>query len=580
VTSPYNIKPTPFGQKYALLNHIKSGGMAEVWLGKMLSAGGVERLVAIKRILPHVAESAEFISMFIDEAKITVQLNHPNICRVFELGQDLEANSYYIVMEYVHGRDLRALFDGCVQSAKLLPIPAACYIIARCCDGLNYAHGRKDAQGKEMCIVHRDVSLQNILVGFEGEVKIIDFGIAKAVDKSTKTAAGTLKGKFSYMSPEQICGPPEKVDRRADVFGLGICLYELLTGKRLFSGKTDFSVLEKVRKAEVALPSTLNREISPELERIVMKALARDAEERYQYAGEMGEDLWHLLYGLEETFDRQNLTEYMQTSFAQQYAKEKIHLQACLEVPASIEPSGNYPVLVEQTDENGQAVVPEPPDNTILVRTTEALTGDAKAQPDFAQEQADMRHEKVPESKSMPSLQSTSKSTEAVASTPTPAAVLATLSDRNKRTPEDFAPKPSVITRSTRTPPSAAEPKRSALKKYAWVGAVALLALTVAVGVVAWPRSTGEILVEVPEELKEGGNVKLLLNNKEMKDKDGGPIQKWPRLFRVTAGKWRVSMSAEGYEPLVEEVQVPKSENEHVRLPKTLQKQLPPQEAP
>ena len=580
MTSPYNIKPTPFGQKYALLNHIKSGGMAEVWLGKMLSAGGVERLVAIKRILPHVAESAEFISMFIDEAKITVQLNHPNICRVFELGQDLEANSYYIVMEYVHGRDLRALFDGCVQSAKLLPIPAACYIIARCCDGLNYAHGRKDAQGKEMCIVHRDVSLQNILVGFEGEVKIIDFGIAKAVDKSTKTAAGTLKGKFSYMSPEQICGPPEKVDRRADVFGLGICLYELLTGKRLFSGKTDFSVLEKVRKAEVALPSTLNREISPELERIVMKALARDAEERYQYAGEMGEDLWHLLYGLEETFDRQNLTEYMQTSFAQQYAKEKIHLQACLEVPASIEPSGNYPVLVEQTDENGQAVVPEPPDNTILVRTTEALTGDAKAQPDFAQEQADMRHEKVPESKSMPSLQSTSKSTEAVASTPTPAAVLATLSDRNKRTPEDFAPKPSVITRSTRTPPSAAEPKRSALKKYAWVGAVALLALTVAVGVVAWPRSTGEILVEVPEELKEGGNVKLLLNNKEMKDKDGGPIQKWPRLFRVTAGKWRVSMSAEGYEPLVEEVQVPKSENEHVRLPKTLQKQLPPQEAP
>jgi len=615
VTGSYEIiKPTPFGQKYVLLNHIKSGGMAAVWLGKMPVFGDVERLVAIKRILPHVAEDTEFISMFIDEAKITVQLNHPNVCKIYELGQDLDARSYYIVMEYVHGRDLRALFDWCEERRAPPPIPVVCYIIACCCDGLNYAHCRKDAQGNEMRIVHRDVSLQNILVSFEGDVKIIDFGIAKAVNKSTQTAAGTLKGKFSYMSPEQICGPPEKVDRRSDVFGIGICLYEMLTGKRLFSGKTDFSVLEKVRKAEVALPTTHNRNIPLALEKIVMKALAREVEDRYQYASEVGDDLWHFLYGLEETFDRRALAKYMQTSFAQQYADEKKHLQECLAAPVQAEPSGKYPVLVEQTDEqpalSEQAARDKQPveqaalgvDSTVLVEKSSLLSEASKAELNSMQtgpvDVAPPRHpaEGVSASGASLNLKPASKSADGLSSTPTPVSVLGLLEtphDGNRRAPPSSpgasASRPSGTASSTRKPKSvsASVARSKALsskmvfrgaekrmlfvqKKYLWVWIVSLLTLLTVVVVLLWPAPMGNVLVEIPEELA-GSKVQLFLNDKEMLDKEGNPLQRWPRLFQVPAGKLRVSMSAEGYEPLVVEMVVPEGPS-YVRLPQTLKK--------
>ena len=592
MTNSYNIKPTPFGQKYALLNHIKSGGMAAVWLGKMPVFGGIERLVAIKRILPHVAEDTEFISMFIDEAKITVQLSHPNICKIYELGQDLDARSYYIVMEYVHGRDLRALFDVCVQSATPAPIPVACYVMACCCDGLNYAHRRKDAQGNEMRIVHRDVSLQNILVSFDGDVKLIDFGIAKAVNKSTQTAVGTLKGKFSYMSPEQISGPPEKVDRRSDIFGIGICLYEMLTGKRLFSGKTDFSVLEKVRKAEVALPTTLNRDIPPALEKIVMKALARDVEERYQHASEVGDDLRRFLYGLEEKFDRRNLAEYMQTLFAKPYADEKVHLQECLATPAFVEPS------VEQTDDHIPAVPEElaiPEDLTRRVDLMH-LPDAAKAQPEEVPtedgELSGLSEEAMAEVFATSPTPPPSDSGEGLILTPTPlSGVVNTLDERTRPPPLPKPPNASGITRSTRPKSSRLAPlsgevalkgaekqKASVLKKYLWLWVVSVLTLVAAVVVLVWPSPMGNILIEMPEELA-GGKVRLFINDKEMLDKGGGRIQTWPRLFQVPAGKLRLSMSAEGYESLAIEMVVPKGQK-YVRLSQSLQKQKTPPPAP
>jgi len=589
VTSSFNIKPTPFGQKYVLLNHIKSGGMAAVWLGKMSVLSGDERLVAIKRILPHVAEDSEFISMFIDEAKITVQLSHPNICKIYELGQDLDAHSYYIVMEYVHGRDLRALFDWCAQTSTPPPIPVACYIMACCCDGLNYAHCRKDSQGNEMHIVHRDVSLQNILVSFDGDVKIIDFGIARAANRSTQTAAGTLKGKFSYMSPEQISGPAEKVDRRSDVFGIGICLYEMLTGKRLFSGKTDFSVLEKVRKAEVALPTTLNKDIPPVLEKIVMKALAREVEERYQYASEVGDDLWHFLYSLDGMFDRRSLAEYMQTSFAQEYADEKTHLQECLATPAFTEPSGKYPVLAEQTAEQlaqseqraQEALLQsESPniDSTILVDAS-ALLGGAKVPPGLVlteQLSASALPPGPGEGVSMDASQGR------LSATPTPissSGLSETPYERSRllsSTASMVVPRASAgkASPSTWTSERAAVPTNlsfgSMLKKYLWVWAVSLLAILVAVVVLVWPTPMGNVLVEMPEELA-GGKAQLFINDKEMLDKNGGPIQTWPRLFQVPAGRARISISAEGYEPLVVDMVVPKGSS-YVRLPQRLQK--------
>jgi serine/threonine protein kinase len=318
VTTAPKRQPIPFG-KYLLLDRVNIGGMAEVWRGKTFGAGGFERVVAIKRILPNIAEDEEFISMFIDEAKITVQLNHANIGQVYELAQ--VANSYFIAMEYISGKDMRAVFDRCRKKGEPAPIPLTCYGIAKCCEGLDYAHRQKDRQGRDMTIVHRDVSPQNALISYDGEVKVIDFGIAKAAGKATKTQAGILKGKFGYMSPEQIRGLP--LDRRSDVFAIGICLYEMLTGERLFVGDSDFSVLEKVRKVEVLPPTTYNRKIPDALEKIVMKALAKDVDERYQYASELGDDLQRFLITSDSIFSRKDLAQYMKATFAEEYEREK-----------------------------------------------------------------------------------------------------------------------------------------------------------------------------------------------------------------------------------------------------------------
>ncbi|HEX8438703.1 serine/threonine-protein kinase, partial [Archangium sp.] len=315
-------QPIPFG-KYLLLDRINIGGMAEVWRGKMFGAGGFERLVAIKRILPNIAEDDEFISMFIDEAKISVQLNHANVAQIYELGQI--SNSYFIAMEYIPGKDMRAIFDRCRKKGEPAPVPLVAFMVSKMCEGLDYAHRKKDNMGRDLNIVHRDISPQNILISFEGEVKVIDFGIAKAAGKATKTQAGILKGKFGYMSPEQIRGLP--LDRRSDIFAIGVCLYEMLTGERLFVGDSDFSVLEKVRKAEVAPPSTYNKRIPEALEKIVLKALARDVDERYQYANELGDDLQRFLLTSESIFSRKDLMQYMKSTFAEDVEREKLRLQ-------------------------------------------------------------------------------------------------------------------------------------------------------------------------------------------------------------------------------------------------------------
>lgn len=269
-------KPIPFG-KYVLLERINVGGMAEVFKAKAFGVEGFERLVAVKRILPSIAEDQEFITMFIDEAKISVQLTHANIAQIFDLGKVGE--SYFIAMEFVHGKDLRAIFDRARKRGETTPVPMSCYIAMKICEGLDYAHNKKDPAGRDLNLVHRDVSPQNCLISYDGETKLIDFGIAKAAGKAGRTQAGILKGKFGYMSPEQVRGLP--LDRRSDIFAVGIVLYELLTGERLFVGESDFSTLEKVRNVEIMPPSTYNRRIPEELEQIVLKALAKDVDDRY-----------------------------------------------------------------------------------------------------------------------------------------------------------------------------------------------------------------------------------------------------------------------------------------------------------
>src|SRR3954470_22047433 len=196
--------------------------MAEVFKAKATGVEGFERMVAVKRILPSIAEDEEFITMFIDEAKIAVQLTHANVAQIFDLGR--VDDSYFIALEYVHGKDLRAIFNRARSRGAPVPIELACYAIMKVCEGLDYAHNKRDAAGDFLHLVHRDVSPQNVLVSYEGEVKIIDFGIAKAAGKAGTTQAGILKGKFGYMSPEQAHGLD--IDRQSDVFAVGICLYE------------------------------------------------------------------------------------------------------------------------------------------------------------------------------------------------------------------------------------------------------------------------------------------------------------------------------------------------------------------
>ncbi|MEZ4390893.1 MAG: serine/threonine-protein kinase [Polyangiales bacterium] len=309
--------PVKFG-KYYLLERISVGGMAEVFKAKSFGEAGFERLVAVKRILPSIAEDQEFIAMFVDEAKLAVQLTHPNIAQIFELGK--VAETYFIALEYVGGKDLRAIFERAKKRGEPIPVPMACYLVMKLCEGLDYAHNKKDSAGRALELVHRDVSPQNILVSYDGDVKLIDFGIAKAASKSSKTQAGILKGKFGYMSPEQVRGL--QVDRRSDVFAVGICLYELLTMERLFVGESDFSTLEKVRNVEIMPPTSYNRKVPDELEAIVLKALAKHPEDRYRTAMDLHDDLQSFMYTSGNFFARKDLSTYQHRLFAEEIAKE------------------------------------------------------------------------------------------------------------------------------------------------------------------------------------------------------------------------------------------------------------------
>jgi serine/threonine protein kinase len=322
--------PVRFG-KFLLLERVNVGGMAEVFKAKSTGVAGFERILAIKRILPNLVEDDDFIRMFIDEARIAVQLNHANIVQIYELGK--QGEHYYIAMEYIPSRDLRGILDRLRASGQLMPIAQAAYITAKVAEGLDYAHRRKDPQGNPMNIIHRDVSPQNILVGFEGEVKVIDFGIAKAANRASKTQAGVLKGKFGYMSPEQVRGLP--IDRRSDIFAVGVLLYEMLTGERLFIGESDFSTLERVRNADVIPPTSFNKKISPQLEQIVLKTLAREVEDRYQWATELARDLQSFSSDATGAYNARRVSGTMREMYAPEVALEKKKLEEFMRIVAA-----------------------------------------------------------------------------------------------------------------------------------------------------------------------------------------------------------------------------------------------------
>jgi serine/threonine protein kinase len=286
--------PTAFG-KYQLVERLGRGGMAEVWKARIVGPAGFQRTLVVKRILPHLVEDEQFVKMFVAEARLSARLNHANIVQVFELG-DVDGE-YFLAMEYVRGRDLVSVMRA--QILRGAPDPGlGAYVVRETCRALAYAHALTDDNGQPLRLIHRDVSPSNVMIAFDGAVKLLDFGIAKALSDTgdNKTQTGTLKGKFGYMSPEQVEGRP--IDHRADLFACGVMLHETLTGRRLFKGGSDLQTIAMVREAKVEPPSHLNPLVPPELDVICLRALARDVADRYPSCDEMAAALDHVLHQL------------------------------------------------------------------------------------------------------------------------------------------------------------------------------------------------------------------------------------------------------------------------------------------
>ncbi len=316
-----------FGE-YQLLKKLATGGMAEIWLARQSGPEGFEKLLVVKRILPHLAENGEFVKMFLDEARIAARLNHPNIVQIFDLGA--QDDTYFIAMEYIHGEDVRRTWKRADAAGKPIPVPLVCRIIMDASAGLDYAHKKTDQAGKPLDIVHRDISPQNILVTFEGGVKVVDFGIAKAADQATVTRSGVLKGKYSYMSPEQASGI--KLDSRSDIFALGVVLYELLTTTRLFKRSNDIQTLNAVTECQVTPPSKVKPERVPaSLDPVVMKALAKSPADRWQSASELQAALENWLLQNQLPSSSVHLAAFLQEIYSDRLAREAQEGQILIE---------------------------------------------------------------------------------------------------------------------------------------------------------------------------------------------------------------------------------------------------------
>lgn len=279
-------------QRYRVVEKLESGGMAEVFRAESEGLQGFKKQVAIKRVLPHLSEKKKFISMFLDEARLSAHLSHSNCVQVFDIG--VGDNAYFIVMEFVDGANLKSIAETLKKQGHSFPVSAAVYVAIQICNGLSYAHELKDPQGTDLHIVHRDMSPPNVLVTKYGEVKIVDFGLAKANSQLEKSEPGIIKGKFSYLSPEAAMG--QDVDPRTDIFAVGIILWELLAGQRLFMGDTDFQTVKKVQQAVIPPITQINENVSPDLERIINRALARDPDLRYRTARELSRDLTKFMF--------------------------------------------------------------------------------------------------------------------------------------------------------------------------------------------------------------------------------------------------------------------------------------------
>ncbi len=323
---------TYFLGRYRVVDEIGIGGMASVHLARMDGPGGFQKWVAIKRIHPHLVEDDAFVQMFLDEARVAASISHPNVAAVFDLGK--HEDTYWIAMEYLHGEPLREVMRRTEELGTAMPPEIACRVIADAAEGLHAAHELLGKNGEKLGLVHRDVTPHNLFLTYDGVTRVVDFGIAKFASRMSHTRAGTLKGKLAYMSPEQVHG--EGIDRRTDIFALGVVLWELTTGQRLFRMENDLDTLAKVQECNVPRPSTIIRGYPVDLEKIVMKALAKNRGERFRTAREFSRALQSLLMRRGLFIASDEVAAYMASVFQDRIQKREAHLRWAAEVTQTI----------------------------------------------------------------------------------------------------------------------------------------------------------------------------------------------------------------------------------------------------
>jgi hypothetical protein len=298
--------------KYELLRHLATGGMADIFLARVGGIEGFEKIVVIKRILPEFSANKEFVQLFLDEARLAATLHHPNIAQVYDVG--IVGGQYFFAMEFVHGQDVRAILRRAVQQGRQVPLSEAISIILGVCAGLHYAHEKVGFDGQPLGIIHRDVSPSNIIVTYDGSVKLVDFGIAKATTRTVETRYGSIRGKLNYLSPEQCrC---ESLDRRADVFALAIVLYELSTCTKLYGGQSDFDTMKRIVEQPAPPPGARRPGYPLGLEKIVLKGLARNRDQRWQTAQELQLALEDFAREERVAVSPVGLARYMEAGFA------------------------------------------------------------------------------------------------------------------------------------------------------------------------------------------------------------------------------------------------------------------------
>ncbi len=350
--------------RYQLLGLLGQGGMGRLYIAERRGIQGFVKIVALKRIQPHLADSKQLREMFLNEARIAARLEHPNIVATYELGE--VDGKYFISMEYLPGEDLSAIIAGC-QDGRM-PVAIAVALTQQAAQGLHYAHEARDGQGKAIGLVHRDVSPRNIFVTYHGVVKLLDFGVVRGPDKQ-KSIPGVFKGKYGYCAPEQIEGG--HIDRRTDVFCLGIALWECLTGARLFEASTDVSTIDAVRSRPIEAPSTLRPEVPPELDAITLRALARDPERRFRNAHDLSEELDRFLLGRDERPTSKTVGRWMESIFGAERAALKKAISQGGEIETTLERLFALNAVKPTSDT----------DNPGNVGNTGSTGGHAKAQP-------------------------------------------------------------------------------------------------------------------------------------------------------------------------------------------------------